>query len=89
MRWSIAARHISGRSHSGREQAYLDLYPGNRALADKLLDAMKSWVAAQRAGFTEAMGTGVDDFDKWIQERAQISAQTALLTRAGTAASWR
>lgn len=70
------------------KQAYLDLYPGNRALAEKLLNAMKAWVAAQRAASGGA-GPGVDDFDHWIQERAQISAQTALLTRAGTAASWR
>lgn len=70
------------------KQAYLDLYPGNRALADKLLNAMKAWVATQRAAPGGA-SAGVDDFDHWIQERAQISAQTASLTRAGTAASWR
>jgi tetratricopeptide (TPR) repeat protein len=69
------------------KQAYLDLYPANRALAEKLLTAMKAWVAAQRAAPGGA-GSGVDDFDHWIQERTQISAQTALLTRAGTAASW-
>jgi tetratricopeptide (TPR) repeat protein len=70
------------------KQAYLDLYAGDRKLADKLLTAMKSWVAAQRAAPGGAP-SGVDDFDHWIQERAQISAQTAMLTRAGTAASWR
>jgi tetratricopeptide (TPR) repeat protein len=70
------------------KQAYLDLYAGNRALAEKLLNAMKAWVAAQHAAPGGA-GSGVDDFDHWIQERAQISAQTAMLTRAGTAASWR
>jgi tetratricopeptide (TPR) repeat protein len=70
------------------KQAYLDLYAGNRALAEKLLTAMKAWVAAQRAAPGGA-SSGVDDFDHWIQERAQISSQTASLTRAGTAASWR
>jgi tetratricopeptide (TPR) repeat protein len=70
------------------KQAYLDLYAGDRKLADKLLSAMKAWVAAQRAAPGGA-ASGVDDFDHWIQERAQISAQTAMLTRAGTAASWR
>jgi tetratricopeptide (TPR) repeat protein len=70
------------------KQAYLDLFAGNRALAEKLLNAMKAWVAAQRAAPGGA-GSGVDDFDHWIQERAQISSQTAMLTRAGTAASWR
>jgi tetratricopeptide (TPR) repeat protein len=70
------------------KQAYLDLYAGNRGLAEKLLTAMKAWVAAQRA-VPGGASSGVDDFDHWIQERAQISAQTAMLTRAGTAASWR
>jgi len=70
------------------KQAYLDLYPGNRVLADKLLNAMKVWVAAQHAAPGGA-SAGVDEFDHWIQERAQIAAQTASLTRAGTAASWR
>jgi tetratricopeptide (TPR) repeat protein len=70
------------------QQAYLDLYSGNRALAGKLLSAMKSWVTAQRANPSPS-ATNLDELDKWIQERAQIAAQTAALTRAGTAASWR
>jgi tetratricopeptide (TPR) repeat protein len=70
------------------QQAYLDLYGGNRALAGKLLGAMKSWSAAQRANPAGA-STNLDELDKWIQERAQIAGQTAALTRAGTAASWR
>ena len=49
---------------------------------------MKSWLAAQRANPSTA-ATGLDELDKWIQERAQIAGQTAALTRAGAAASWR
>jgi tetratricopeptide (TPR) repeat protein len=71
------------------QQAYLDLYAGNRALAGKLLTAMKSWAAAQRASTSGSGATNLDEFDKWIQERAQIAGQTAALTREGTAASWR
>jgi len=71
------------------QQAYLDLYGGNRALAGKLLGAMKSWSAAQRTSPSGSGTTNLDDLDKWIQERQQIAAQTAALTRAGTAASWR
>ncbi|TLY59656.1 MAG: tetratricopeptide repeat protein [Gammaproteobacteria bacterium] len=73
---------------SDTQQAYLDLYASNRALAAKLLTAMKSWLAAQRANPSTA-ATGLDELDKWIQERAQIAGQTAALTRAGAAASWR
>ena len=71
------------------QQAYLDLYAGNRALAGKLLTAMKNWVADQRARSSGGNAANLDDLDKWIQERAQIAGQTAALTRAGTAASWR
>jgi tetratricopeptide (TPR) repeat protein len=71
------------------KQAYLDLFAGNRALADKLLTAMKGWVAAQRAAPAGDQAASVDELDQWIQERTQIAAQTAALTRAGTAAAWR
>src|SRR5882762_6521448 len=71
------------------QQAYLDLYAGNRALAGKLLTAMKSWVADQRATAAGSNAANLDELDKWIQERAQIAGQTAALTRAGTAGSWR
>ena len=74
---------------SDAQQAYLDLYPGNRTLASKLLSAMKSWVAGQRANPGGTSAANIDELDKWISERAQIAGQTAALTRAGTAASWR
>ena len=70
------------------QQAYLDLYAGNRGLAAKLLTAMKSWAATQRAN-PSANATDLDSLDKWIQERTQIAGQTAALTREGTSASWR
>ncbi len=50
---------------------------------------MKSWVAGQRATATGSSAANLDELDKWIGERAQIAGQTAALTRAGTAASWR
>jgi tetratricopeptide (TPR) repeat protein len=71
------------------QQTYLDLYAGNRALAGKLLSAMKGWVAEQRAHPADDKSANLDELDKWIQERTQIAGQTAALTRAGTAASWR
>lgn len=71
------------------KQAYLDLFAGNRKLADKLLGAMKDWVAAQRAAPAGDHAASADELDKWIQERSQIAAQTAALTRAGTATAWR
>ena len=70
------------------QQAYLDLFASNRALADKLLVAMRGWLDAQKASAT-ADAQAVSEMDKWIQERATIAGQTASLTREGTAASWK
>jgi len=74
---------------SDAQQAYLDLFAGNRQLADKLLTAMRSWVNTQRTSSAGADATAVAAFDKWVQERAQIAGQTASLTRTGAASSWR
>ncbi len=70
------------------QKAYLDLFASNRAAAGKLLDAMKTWATAQRstAGGDQKTAT---DLDKWVQERSQIAAQTAGLTRQGTFEAWR
>ncbi len=67
------------------QQSYLDLFATNRALAGKLLDAMKNWIAAQKSAVDPAAANALD---KWVQERAQIAGQTASLTREGTASSW-
>jgi tetratricopeptide (TPR) repeat protein len=69
------------------KQAYLDLYAGNRKLADQLLVAMKSWVQSKRAA-APADPTALDALDQWVQEREQIAGQTASLTRTG-GESWR
>jgi tetratricopeptide (TPR) repeat protein len=69
------------------KQAYLDLYAGNRKLADQLLVAMKNWVQSKRAS-TPADPAALDALDQWVQEREQIAGQTASLTRTGTE-SWR
>ncbi|HEY4209863.1 MAG TPA: tetratricopeptide repeat protein [Steroidobacteraceae bacterium] len=68
--------------------AYLDLFATNRVAAGKLLDAMKTWVTAQKssAGSDQKSAT---DLDKWVQERSQIASQTAGLTRQGTFEAWR
>jgi tetratricopeptide (TPR) repeat protein len=70
------------------QQAYLDLFANNRALADKLLTAMKGWVETQRSS-SSADANAVSELDKWVQERSAIAGQTASLTREGTAASWK
>ena len=66
------------------KQAYLDLFAANRVLADKLLGAMKRWIGTQKSGSPAAA-----DLASWVEERSKIAAQTASLTREGTAAGWR
>lgn len=69
------------------KQAYLDLFAGNRALADKLLGSMKTWLDTQRSAGADP--ASVEEFSKWVAERSQIAGQTAALTREGAGASWR
>jgi len=68
------------------KQAYLDLFATNRTLADTLMTAMKKWITAQKSGANQAAAA---DLAKWVEERAQIAAQTASLTRESTATGWR
>lgn len=70
------------------KEAYLTLYSANRALADKLLVAMREWVTARR-GAQGVEPAVLDAFASWVDERGAIARQTANLTRAGAAAGWR
>jgi tetratricopeptide (TPR) repeat protein len=67
------------------KQAYLDLFASHRPIADQLLAAMQKWIEGAKAGADAAKAA---ELSKWVQERAQIAAQTASLTREGTTASW-
>lgn len=78
-----AEAYLALKRFKDAEQSYLDLFATNRAVADKLLEAMKSWVAAQRSSAAGSDAASVGDLDTWVQERSQIAAQTAGLTREG------
>jgi tetratricopeptide (TPR) repeat protein len=71
------------------KQAYLDLFAANRMLSQQLLTSMKSWIETRRQSPGDVDAATISDLEKWIQERSQIAAQTAALTREGTAAGWR
>jgi tetratricopeptide (TPR) repeat protein len=70
------------------KQAYLDLFASNRKIAALLLESMKVWIKTQQ-GAHAVDASEVTDLQQWVQERSQIATQTAALTRAGAAASWR
>lgn len=65
------------------KQAYLDLFAVNRELAAKLLESMKKWTASSGKKKDD-----VEDMKDFIQERTQIAAQTASLTREATTQGW-
>jgi tetratricopeptide (TPR) repeat protein len=70
------------------KQAYLDLFAKDRKIAATLLDSMKIWIKAQQGSRSVDAGE-LTDLQQWVQERSLIATQTAGLTRAGAAASWR
>jgi tetratricopeptide (TPR) repeat protein len=66
---------------------YLDLFGRDRALADKLLAAIRTWSGVQRAGSSADAGQ-LNTLDAWITEREKLAQQTAALSRVGSAAGW-
>ena len=51
--------------------------------------SMHAWVKSHRESANGVRASDIDAFDKWVQERSQIAAQTAGLTRQGTFEAWR
>lgn len=71
------------------KQAYLDLFAANRTLSEQFLTSMKSWIQTRRQAPGDVDAAKISELEQWVQERSQIAAQTAALTRDGTAAGWR
>jgi len=70
------------------KQVYLDLFASNRAVSNVFMTAIHNWIEEHRNAASVDAAVFAE-FVKWADERAQIAAQTAALTREGTAASWR
>jgi tetratricopeptide (TPR) repeat protein len=68
--------------------AYMSLFREARPLADQLMVAMKQWVTDRRANAGTVDAAHVDEFARWIDERATIASQTASLATPGTSVSW-
>ncbi len=61
------------------KEAYLELFRADRARADELMDAMKTWVE-ERTGESSVVDPGeLQEFSAWVEERSAIAAQTASL----------
>ena len=69
------------------KNAYMQLFPSSRPLADQLMTAMQKWVTDRRAAGNAA--PEVDALAQWIDERSNIARQTAsLATDAPAVVHW-
>jgi tetratricopeptide (TPR) repeat protein len=72
--------------------AYLDLFARERELADLLLRKMQAWIAAAKENEqTPGAQARLDEFAKWVDERAALAQETASLAPAASVtevASW-
>lgn len=69
-------------------QAYMQLFSSSRKHADQLLGAMQKFVDSRRASPSGVEPQTLDEFSRWVQERASIAQQTASLDTGFTAPSW-
>ncbi len=69
-------------------KAYMDLYASSRKHADQLLASMQKYVEARRHEPNGLALQQLDEFARWVDERATIAQQTASLDT-GSQASWR
>jgi Tfp pilus assembly protein PilF len=66
--------------------AYLDLFGRERPLADLLLRKMQAWVAAEKqSDQTPGARMRLEEFAKWLDERAALAQETASLAPAAKA----
>ena len=64
------------------KQAYMELYRGDRELAQQLMAAMDTWLASQ-----EEQSDSVSDFGTWVVERKALAKMTQDLS-ANNARGW-
>ena len=68
--------------------AYMNLFRDARPLAAELMAAMQKWVEARRQDSKGLSPDDVNAFAKWVDERAAISQQAALMGGATSSTAW-
>jgi len=58
------------------KQAYLQLFASDRARADELMAAMKTWVESRSADPGPVAPDALKEFSGWVQQREEIATQT-------------
>jgi tetratricopeptide (TPR) repeat protein len=61
------------------KQAYMVLIQNDQARADELMSAMKKWLAQNEAGSNAVSASDLEAFASWVEERADIAGQAAML----------
>jgi tetratricopeptide (TPR) repeat protein len=71
------------------KEAYMTLFRDSRGLADQLMTAMRAWTDARRKDAQGLAPEDIEEFAKWVDERAGIAAQTASLAISAPTTDWR
>jgi tetratricopeptide (TPR) repeat protein len=69
-------------------KAYMDLFASSRQHADQLLGSMQKYIESRRKEPNGLEAQQLDEFARWVDERAGIAQQTASLDT-GSQATWR
>ena len=56
------------------KEAYMDLFQNNRGLADQLMAAMTSWIAARRDDAGSRDTAVVEQFAEWVNQRNELAS---------------
>jgi tetratricopeptide (TPR) repeat protein len=83
-----AEAHLALNRIDEARQAYLMLFSGDRARADLLLNAMKSWVAERRTNAAGVDAKQLDTFAAWVAQRETIHAQTPAVASTANIRTW-
>jgi len=59
--------------------AYMTLFNADRARADELANAMKTWLEKRRQDAAGVAPEAIEDFAKWLSQRQEIAGQTSAL----------
>ena len=68
--------------------AYLALFSGSRELADRMMVAMRAWVAARRTTPGNVSTDQVDALAAWLEERATVAQQTTAFAAPDASVRW-
>ena len=79
-----AEAHLGLNRLEDAKQAYMTLFQNDRPLADQLMSAMRAWLEEKKVDAGGVDSSLIEEFETWVNERAEIAQQMALLMGAET-----